>query len=257
MDTKVVDAKKPRTYLEAAFCDNALKRIIKKAGPIYKQKIREGIRIKYKDAGAPVETAVCVKMRESAHLFLMEIIEKALQFSSYRQNKLGSEKPKLTTTSILEALKLSRYNIDMICGTETNIGPHLIKMSGGGANKKPTRSDGNSNIKMAELDADIHKLKKYTLSLLPAGPIVRVIKIIAARVLDKPFPYKIQATLVNKKPETPIMMSKKALQAMLILVEQFITSLSRDAWAICQHKKHKTLQEKDIKLALEIKKYFK
>lgn len=241
--TNRVSLSNPRPPLVQAFTDTALGRIIKRAGPIHYRPIKVGVSTKNKETASPIEHEVYATVRSNVGLFLREIIEKALQFSAYRKLKLKSKRPKITTESILEAIKLSRYNISLICGTEDFVGPKMIKMSGG-SKKAEYKSDGKI-MKMTDLDNDIRLLKNYTQSLLPLEPISRMIRIMSLK------------TLAKFKLGDEITMTTKALQTIRLLLEQFITALSQDAWAICKHKKHIKLQASDVELAIQIKKYYK
>lgn len=261
---------KDRKYYEARVFNNAaLSRVIKRSGPILEKSVMVNGKVtqRFKDSAASVDGVVYTVMRESVSDFMYELLEKALQFSSYRRLKqTKSNKPKLTTDSLIEALKLSRYNINLICGSLDNVGPKIVKMSGGGAPavNKVTRGDGVKR-NMEVLDKDIHLLKSHNLPLLAKLPLIRLIKGYASMILRTPNPFQLNLTKEEKAEVNPILITEKAVELLRIIIEQFITTLSKDAWQICEYRPHKTglgkripgqkLMAKDVTLALKIHKY--
>lgn len=249
----------PRPPIVEAFTNSALTRIIKRAGPIHQAYVKEGVKSVLKEVASPVSDDVAPLIRKNVEFFLNEIIEKALQFSVYKRlkdktpEKIEEDSGKkgmqfrITTECILEALKLSRYNINLICGTEDFVGPKMIKMSGGVASsvRKPQHKSDGKFMKMEDLDKNIRLLKAYNQHLLPWDSLYRLIKIKAQRILKR------------MNLEAKISITDTARQTLLLLLQQFITSLSTDAWSVCKHDKKVKLQPSHVELAIEIKKYYK
>lgn len=153
--------------------------------------------------------------RELIVVFLEDILRRAYHYNDFR-NRI-----KLEPTSVILALRSSKYNIKLVAGSMGDVRGNIIKMGGGGA--KSSSED---------LAKEIKRLQKSTTPVIPAQSFERLCRMIVSKYL--------------KKDSKKIMFKKDALLVLHDAVESYIIKIMESAHIAAAHANRVTTEANDM-----------
>ena len=167
--------------------------------------------------------------------FLETVLFRAYQYNDFlkkesmKDDKNASDGAYLDLISVILALRSSKFNIQMVAGSQSlqNKGK-LIKMSGGGdKHKMKGGAGGGTNVKIAKKIKDLQERKDL---LTEKAPFTRLVKEIITKFLYKDGP--------KLRIET--------LSALHHALEGYLCKLFRDAQLLAIHSNRRQVNAKDM-----------
>ena len=154
--------------------------------------------------------------RELIVRFLEEVLRRAYLYNDFR------ERVKLESSSVILALRSSKYDIKLVAGTLGDVRGNIVKMAGGG-------NKGKSELK------EIKKLQASVKLIIPQKTFEKLCRVIIKIHL--------------KKESNKVMLKKESLVTLQNALENYMIKVFDAAQLQAIHAKRITVEAEDLKMA--------